>query len=384
MQARLSPPDAAPSVFFAAAVSPNKIGGLEAFAVELARQLQKHGWGLTMCFQDSPPPGVKDFLLSPGNVSLAVMHEQLGVSFGNAWTFVQLLRKYRPQVLLYTLGGVVRWWPLLAWLMGVQRRVYKDGTSRTAKSYNYIAPWKVRTFMRPLSRSICVSRFVKERSDKEGIISPAKTQVIYNGVKISPNLGEGVAFRTKYGIPFGRVVVLKVSWLVPEKGIDVALRAARRVLDDLEDVHFVFCGDGANRTDYQRLADNLGIAGNVTWTGMIEDLSGSGAFRAADIQIQCSQWHEAFCLAVAEGMRAGLPVVASRMGGLPELIEDGENGYLFDPDSAEELAGAILKLAKDAKLRSQMGAKGRQRAIENHDLARNIELWVNALIGPDI
>jgi glycosyltransferase involved in cell wall biosynthesis len=128
------------------------------------------------------------------------------------------------------------------------------------------------------------------------------------------------------------------------------------------------------------LAEELGIAGHVTWTGHIEDLAGSGAFRAADIQIQCSQWHEAFCLAVAEGMSAGLPIVASRIGGLPELVEDGVNGFLFEPTSDVELADAILNLAEDRELRSRMGAKGRERAVENHDLARNVSRWVDVLL----
>lgn len=176
---------------------------------------------------------------------------------------------------------------------------------------------------------------------------------------------------------------MQISWLVPEKGIDVALRAAELVLKDEPTIHFVFCGEGANRKEYQGLADALGIGGNVTWAGMVEDLVGSGAFRAADIQIQCSRWYEAFCLAVAEGMSAGLPIIASRIGGLPELVEDGVNGYLFDPGSELELAAAVTALAHDAELRAEMGARGRMRALENHDLVENVKRWVDLLTEGD-
>lgn len=369
-----------PSVFFAAAISPDKIGGVEAFSIELARQLDKEGWDLTACFQDSPPPLVENALLAPGNVSLAVMRDQLGMGLSNIREFLRLLRRYRPKVLLYSLGGVVRWWPLLGSFLGVQRSIYYDQTSRTAEAYNYRASKKVQLLMNPLSGSVCATQFVKGCSDREGIIPPAKSGVIYSAVDTSRALGDGEAFKKRYGIPSGRIVVLQVSWLVPEKGIDLALRAAKQVLEARKDCQFVFCGDGANRVDYEHLAEKLGIAGNVTWTGQIENLAGSGAFRAADIQIQCSQWHEAFCLAVAEGMSAGLPVVASRIGGLPELVEHGVNGFLFDPKSDAELADAVLALATDEGQRVRMGTNGRKRAVENYDLVRNVSVWMDVLL----
>jgi glycosyltransferase involved in cell wall biosynthesis len=371
---------ARPSVFFAVAMSPNKLGGVESFSIELARQLDKKGWDLTLCFQDLPHPQIEKLLLAPGNVSLTAMQNQLGMGLSNVKEFVQLLRKHRPTVLMYTLGGVIRWWPLLGRLAGVRRSVYWDGTSRTAKTYGYRASRHVQLVMSALSESVCGSNFVKACSDREGIVPREKSQVIYNSVDTRCALGDREAFRQQYGIQGDRIVVLKVSWLVPEKGIDLALRAAKRALVARNDLHFVFCGDGANREEYERLAEKLEIAGHVTWTGLIEDLAASGAFRAADIQIQCSQWYEAFCLAVAEGMSASLPIAASRIGGLPELIEDGVNGFLFDPKSEAELADAILALAADGELRSRMGAKGRERVIEKYDLVRNVSLWVDLLL----
>jgi glycosyltransferase involved in cell wall biosynthesis len=371
---------ARPSVFFAAATSPNKIGGVESFAAELARQLNEAGWDLDLCFEDFPSPLVEKFLLAPGNVSLAVMREQMGMELSNARHFLRLLQRHRPKVLLYTLGGALRWWPLLARLQGVRRSVYYDQVSRTAKNYGYRASRRAQVSMKALSQSVCASKFVKECSDQEGIVPPKKSRVIYSAVDNSRALGDGEAFKRQYGIPDGHIVVLQISWLVPFKGIDLALRAAKKALEVRKDFHFVFCGDGANRKEYERLAEDLGIDGYVTWTGQIEDLAGSGAFRAAEIQIQCSQWQEAFCLAVVEGMSAGLPIVASRIGGLPELVEDGENGFLFDPRSDVELAHAILRLAADGDLRSRMGMKGRERAVANYDLARNVHLWMDVLL----
>jgi len=308
------------------------------------------------------------------------MRQQLGLGLSNAKEFLQLLRRHRPRVLLYSLGGVVRWWPLLGKILGARRSVYWDGTSRTAKTYGYQASTPVKMLMTALSESICATNFVKACSDREGIIPPRRSRVIYNSVDNSRNLGDGKAFRKRYSIPEDRVVVLKVSWLIPEKGIDLALRAAKRVLDTEKNFQFVICGEGANQEEYEGLARELGIAEHVTWTGQIEDLPGSGAFRAADIQIQCSQWHEAFCLAVAEGMSAGLPVVAARIGGLPELVEDNVNGFLVDPKSELEFANAILALGSDDALRARMGNEGRKRAVEKFDVVKNAALFVGVLL----
>jgi glycosyltransferase involved in cell wall biosynthesis len=368
------------TALFALAISPDKIGGMETFAAEIARQLRDRGdWNLTLCFESQPPRVVRDFLLAPGNVTLDVLPDQTAMGVKGMKRFWRMLRKHRPSVVLYSLGGAVRWWPIIAQLTGVRRIVYYDQTSRTSTG-RYRAGPQVRWLLSPLSKTVCATQFVKGCSDREGIVPPGKSLVIYSAVDSARQHGSGPGFRERYGIPPDRIMVLQVSWLVPVKGIDIALRAAETVVSLRNDIHFVFCGDGAGRAQYQQLALEMGISSHVTWTGQIEDLSTSGAFSAADIQIQCSQWHEAFCLAVAEGMHAGLPIVASRIGGLPELVVDGVNGFLFDPHDHASLAELILKLSSDKNLRIRMGQAGRECASKNYDLVENVNIWVNLLL----
>jgi glycosyltransferase involved in cell wall biosynthesis len=363
----------------AAALEANRIGGIESFARELAVQLGRKGWDLIVCYENEAQGIVREFLLEPGNVSLEVMPRQIGLGAENSRAFLRLMRRHRPQAVMYWLGGVVRWWPLIARAMGARRVVFYDGTSRTSAAMHYRAKPHVRLAMRPLTEAICATRFIKDCSDREGIVPPHKSRVVYSGIDNDRSYGDGAAFRARYGIDPGKTVVLQVSWLVPVKGIDVALRAAKLALAGRQDLHFVFCGEGVNRQEYEALAQELGIAEHVTWTGQLRDLAGSGAFRAAEMQIQCSQWQEAFCLAVAEGMSAGLPVVASRTGGLPELVTEGENGLLFEPRDESTLAAHILRLAADKELRERMGRAGRERALAQLDLTGNVAQWVEAL-----
>ena len=172
---------------------------------------------------------------------------------------------------------------------------------------------------------------------------------------------------------------MQVSWLVPDKGIDVALRAAAIAIAQQPSLHFVFCGEGSHQAEYDRLAKELGIESQVTWTGQVQDLIGGGAFQAADILIQCSQWQEAFGFSVAEGMAAGLPIIASRIGGLPELVRVGENGFLFEPTSFSELAQHILHLQADPGLRRRMGEHSRKMVAEHFDLNVCVTQWVDLL-----
>lgn len=366
------------SILCAFAITPNKLGGREQFAIEIARQLKPYGRQLILCFEGPPSPKVREALLEPGNLTLEVLPRQAAIDLESAKGFQRLLSKYRPEAMLYALGGVVRLWPLLAKANGVKRILYNDGTSRT--NMNYRAGWAVRTLMRPLTQVVCVSEFVKTCSDREGIVPAEKSKVIYNSADINRATGDGAAFRKQYGISEDRIVVLKVSWLIPEKGIDIALLAAREALRKRDDLQFVFCGDGKDRPGYEQMASELGIADHVTWAGQVEDLGAAGAFQAADVQIQCSQWQEAFCLGVAEGMSAGLPVIASRIGGLPELVAEGENGYLFEPKDHATLAEKILTLAGDASLRKRMGKISRERAVERHDLHKNVAAWIEMLV----
>jgi len=368
-----------PRVVFAFSVWPNKIGGVERFSQELARQLNVKGWDLTLWFEDEPPARVREFLLAPGNVKVDVFPAQWQLGAASVKRFLRMFSKERPTVVCYSLAGVVKLWPLLGRLMGAKGSVYWDGDSRTRGSENYRASGKVRWLMKPLSRSVCATHFVKRCSEREGIVPASKSMVIFNGTDTTRPQGRGEDFRQHFGIPRDRTLVMQVSWLVPYKGIDVALRAAAIAIGQQPSLHFVFCGEGSHQAEYDRLAKELGIESQVTWTGQVQDLIGGGAFQAADILIQCSQWQEAFGFSVAEGMAAGLPIIASRIGGLPELVRVGENGFLFEPTSFSELAQHILHLQADPDLRKRMGEHSRKIVAKHFDLSVCVTRWVDLL-----
>ncbi|HXM36739.1 MAG TPA: glycosyltransferase family 4 protein, partial [Pyrinomonadaceae bacterium] len=199
-------------------------------------------------------------------------------------------------------------------------------------------------------------------------------ELIYNGVdlsRVSPDPRLAAEFRRRYSISADRTVVLQVSWIIPEKGIPELLKVASLVLSKTDKVQFVLVGEGAYRNQYMKDAEGLGLGDHVTWTGMIEDPFGEGVYDAADIVCQVSNWEEVFGWMIAEAMAYQKPIVATRVGGIPELVSD-ESGFLVERGDLAATAEKILLLLEQPQLRQQMGQAGRQITDEKFALKRNV------------
>ena len=197
--------------------------------------------------------------------------------------------------------------------------------------------------------------------------------MIYNSADLSRvDKSEGTEFRRKHSIPEDRTLVAQVSWIIPEKGIGDLLAAARLAVSQNPKIHFVFVGEGAHRERYTLEAIQMGLEGNVTWTGQVEDPMADGVFAAADVVCQVSRWEEVFGYVIAEAMSCGRPLVATRVGGIPELVEDEKTGFVLDRGDVRGIADRILMLASDRELRERMGRAGREVAADKFDLERNV------------
>jgi glycosyltransferase involved in cell wall biosynthesis len=145
-----------------------------------------------------------------------------------------------------------------------------------------------------------------------------------------------------------------------EKGVDTLLAAARIATD----VPVRLVGDGPIRADLESAAPpNAVFAGQLSGTGVAEE------YRRARFLVVPSRWFEGCPLVIPEAMSHGLPVVASRIGGLPELVDDGVTGLLFEPGDANDLAIKMRSLWDDPSRCREMGQAGRRKALEEHSEA---------------
>jgi glycosyltransferase involved in cell wall biosynthesis len=167
--------------------------------------------------------------------------------------------------------------------------------------------------------------------------------------------------------PSPRAVV--AARLVREKGIDTLLRAFARLA--LRDSHssLVVIGDGPERSNLVRLAFGLGVGERVSFTGKLSPEATLAIVRSAWVVCVPSLWEEPFGMIAAEAQMHGVAVIASRCGGLAEIVADGETGYLVPPDDPEALACRLQQLLCDRKLAKALGVRGHARARDLFELS---------------
>lgn len=131
-------------------------------------------------------------------------------------------------------------------------------------------------------------------------------------------------------------------------------------------------GEGAHREQFMKDAEALGITEHITWTGLIQDPFSEGVYDAADIVCQLSEWEELFGWMIAEAMAYGKPIVATSVGGIPELVQDSVSGFLVPRGDSEAAAKRLHELAADPDLRRKLGEAGREIVGKKFDLRRNV------------
>ena len=359
-------------------VAPRRIGGTEMFARELSAQLGASGWDSVLCFLSEPTEEVRRFLELP-NVRFEVLANSTDGDRQARRNLAQILKKHQPDIVHLHFVSFLTLYPWVARLNSVRKVFFTDHHSRPAGHVPKRAPlWKraaARIIGLPLSKVVCVSNYGYECMTGVDLLPRNRFEMIYNGVDISrvgPDNGAASAFRRRFGIPDSHQIVTQVCWMIPEKGISDFLGMARAVAARKDDVHFVLVGEGNHREQYMKDAEAMGLANRITWTGMMDDPFGEGVFHAADVVCQFSQWEEVFGWMIAEAMAHSKPVVATRVGGIPELIIDGVSGYLVNRGNCELMSERVLDLLKDAQARARMGQIASEIVQTKFDLRKNV------------
>ncbi|MFS8085362.1 MAG: glycosyltransferase family 4 protein [Acidobacteriota bacterium] len=153
------------------------------------------------------------------------------------------------------------------------------------------------------------------------------------------------------------------------KGVDTTLRAVARVAREIPDLHYVVVGDGSDLARHKELANELGIADRVEFTGSVSDEALRRHYRNCDVFIMPSE-AEGFGFVFLEAMHYRKPIIAANSGATPEVVRNGETGLLVDYGNVDQLAAAITSLSLNADLRKRLGAAGQTRLQENFTFDR--------------
>ncbi len=359
-------------------VKPVRIGGTETFARELSLQLDERGWQSVLCFLKEPSAEVRRFLELP-NVNIEVLENSTHLNWSAAVKLAGLLGRHKPHVLHLHFTGFLGIYPWLAKIKSVKQIFFTDHSSRPAGYVPRCAPLVKRLAAKlinwPISKVICVSEYGYKCLTTLDLLPRQRHELVYNAVDLtrvleSPN--RAAEFKKRYRIPDDRVVIVQVSWMIREKGIPELLQAAKTLLATNPKVHFVLVGEGAEREQFMQQAAAMGIADHVTFTGLIQDPFAEGVYESADIVCQLSEWEELFGWMIAEAMAYGKPIVATNVGGIPELVHDGATGFLVPRGDAVAAAERLNALATDPQLRIKLGEAGRKAVEAKFNLRRNV------------
>jgi glycosyltransferase involved in cell wall biosynthesis len=224
-----------------------------------------------------------------------------------------------------------------------------------------------RALARKAARIVCITDALARFHAEQVGLPRAKLEVVHYGLDDLP---------AAWGPPGGPTlpdwarVVLAVSRLEQQKGLDVAIEALARIRPAFPEAVLVVLGAGTRQPELETLARARGVGDAVHLGHRVGDVA--AWLRRAELLVHPARW-EGFGLALLEAMLARLPVLASRVSSIPEIVVDGETGLLVPPDDAAALAGALERLLGDPELRVRYGEAGLARARAEFSVTRMSE-----------
>lgn len=280
------------------------------------------------------------------------------------WRLYRWIRRVRPTILHTSLFHANLPGRILGRLAGVPIIVCSERTMAMESEWRYrLNRWTIGL----VDRVIAVSANVRDFCVSHIGLPADKLTIIHNGVELPEEpLMSCQEARAVLGLPPDGLVVGAVSRLDPVKGVAFLMQAFAHV----DGARLVVIGDGPERGALESLADSLGLARRVHWVG--HQRNASRLLSAFDLFVQPSL-HEGLPNTVLEAMAAGLPVVATAVGGTPEVVVDGVTGLLVPPGTPDVLARAITTLLRDADLRRTMGQASRERVVQDFSVERMVE-----------
>ena len=230
---------------------------------------------------------------------------------------------------------------------------------------------------RSLARSsdvlVAVSPEVRDELVEHGVAPVDKFTVIRLGIPLDERLGDETAdldYRHLYGIPKDAFVVGWVGRMTGVKATGVVLEIVRATRERGVDAVLCMVGDGPDRERLEQLAHDLGIARSTYFVGYQEEIA--GYYRLFDAFLLPSV-NEGTPVSAIEALASGTPVVATRVGGVPDVVTDGTDGFLVDPGDTDAAAERLAELARDPELRARFGAAGSASARERYSVERLVD-----------
>ena len=260
------------------------------------------------------------------------------------------------------------WWTPVAWLA-----CWLSGIPCVVHIRQQIEPRRVKQYwLAKPNQVLAICKEIREVAI-DGGVDPNRIQVVYSGVDLSlVNHAAGGLIRKRYSLHPGQLLIGAVANLFPRKGYEYLLEALADVRKAVPDVHCVIVGEGDEgyRKQLLNLVRVRGLNSVVTFAGFQPNVL---EYMADFDVVALPSMLEGFGIVLLEAMAMGKPAVASRVGGIPDAVEDGVTGILVPPANSRQLAEALVALLENSTLRQSMGEAGRKRVETFFSLEKTIK-----------
>jgi len=288
------------------------------------------------------------------------------------WRLARLLRRERPAIVHTHLIHADLYGTVAARLAGVSRVI---SSRHNDDRFRYRLPVRLlnRMLWRWTDGGIAISHAIRDFSIRIEGAPAGRIHTIHYGLDPATVPALPAArheLRASLGLSDEAVLIGSVCRLVEQKGLSYALRGFATIAGEFPQAHYVIAGDGPLRQSLQREAEALGIAGRVHFLGWRHDAY--AVFAGLDIFLAPSLW-EGFGLVLLEAMAYRLPVVSTRVSAIPEIVLDGETGWLVPPKDSDALAETLRAALADPVERQRRGASGRLRLEAHFTVAGMVE-----------
>jgi glycosyltransferase involved in cell wall biosynthesis len=367
------------NVMFLNAIEKNTFGGMEMWIACLADGLIKRGHKVVITGRRE-----SEFLRRAVKINGNIVPEGIKISGDfNPVTIHKikaLLKEHAIDILVTNFNKDVRLGGTAARWRGKGKVVWSLGVDLTKNTFRH-------RFLTPrlIDGVISPSRWLKESVLSKKYIREELIEIIPVGIPALNMTASKNEVRTKirqqYNMTPGSLVAVVSGRLVPEKGHATLLEAASEIVNKYPKLVFLILGDGFLRNELEEKVRELKLEKHFVFAGALDEVEEELA--ASDLMVHPS-FQDNFPLAVLEGMRAGLPVVATRVGGIPEEVVENKTGLLVAPNDAKALSAAVISLLESEEKRQALGRAGYERWQQQFKLETmvdRVENYFNTLLN---
>jgi glycosyltransferase involved in cell wall biosynthesis len=352
-----------------------EVGGAERQVVDLAGALRRKGYGITVACSVA---GDLSGALEEAGVPVRPLLKRLAkrrLSLAYAWRLRRLLKGEQFDLVHAHIYASIA----AAAIATLETDVPLVITEHTEASWqDWRARWVSRWVYRRAARIIAVSTPIRRRLIERDDVHPDLITIVPNAVASASEPHADAPLPTELR---ERPLVGVVARLQPEKGVASFLKAAARVAPQFPEAHFVVAGDGPFQQELVALTEDLDLGSRVHFLGFRSDAS--ALMRSLDVLVAPSLT-EGSPLVTLEAMAAGVPVVASAVGGIPDQIRHDKEGLLVPPGDTDALGNALLALLRDPPRARRLGEAGRRRVASRFShatMVRQIEDVYRDVLG---